>query len=244
MLYLQTEEVQAVPTTTRNKNFIASIVLAAFLATFFYLFEFVPEYSGNFKEVNTAFLEAKANNKKALGAFKESYAHTQEYKKYQIANLAYKKAVTAHKKAIKNEAVFGFVSFQLFSYEFFPLLGVLSYCLFNLVSSIKNKTSNMGNRLVHFVVLMFVFFKLNWILKITTDYPKIFYYLFAIASAYLISTGIFILLKKKYDLIDKLQKSVNVFSRFSFVKAKKYIDKDKQDRYTDELLFDLRKEID
>jgi len=233
-------------TTTKNKkrNYtFLKIVLAACIGMFFYVSELIPKYSESYENVYETFLETKAKNKEELARFKKAYAHTSEYKIYEQANTAYKAAIKKHKKAVVQEKFLGFDTFYGFSIKFFPLFGLFFYCLYNLYTSLQNNKKDLGSKIIHGTILIYVFFKLYWIFRVVLDYSKFVYICLAVISAYLVGLATFIIYKKREALFIKLQNTVNVLSRFSLITAKKYIAKDKVTPYEDKLLEVLEENI-
>lgn len=173
-----------------------------------YAFEFFNNFSENYTITHNELKKAKKENNKALKKFKDAFIDTKEFNEYLIVNNRYKKAIEKHKKAAKEERFFNFKSFQLFSFNFFPIISLLGYFIFNLYRSFKKDSNEIGSKIIHFVFIMFASFKLLWIFNASEDLSKIEYYFAAFVSGIFIVLAVWIIYKQELNWSERVKKKL------------------------------------
>lgn len=202
--------------------------MATIIASLFYCFEFIPNFSEEYLDKIQEHKSVKANRTKALNDIKV-YAkenNSELYNKYLIEKVKTDKVFKEFKEIKQEESVFGFKSFQLFATALFPIVAIFFYVLYNLFRSYKVERNNIGVRVVHYVVIMFCFFQFFWIFKTVQDYPKYVYYLCTILSTYFVGLAVFIIHKQENKLMQKLRNKLYKVSLYSL----RYADESKREK--------------
>ncbi|CAL2056126.1 hypothetical protein [Tenacibaculum sp. 190524A05c] len=225
---ITTEE--KIQTTEKNKKklFVKDLLIATIIASLFYCFEFIPNFSDQYLDKIQEHKSAKAKRTIALNNIKEYVKenNSELYSNYLSEKLNTDKVYKEFKEVKQEESVFGFKSFQLFATALFPIIAIFFYVIYNLFRSYKVEKRNIGIRFVHYVVLMFCFFQFFWIFKAIQDYPKYVYYLCTILSTYFVGLAVYIIHKQENKLIQKLRNKLFKVSLYSL----RYADESKKEK--------------
>ncbi|MFY7671575.1 hypothetical protein ACOSP6_10875 [Tenacibaculum sp. MEBiC06402] len=222
-----TEERSLITAKSNKKLFFKDLLIATVIASLFYCFEFIPNFSEEYLGKIQEHKEAKAKRTDALNELK-SYVKTNNfdlYSKYSIEKKNTDKKFSEFKEIQEKERVFGFKSLQLFATALFPVIAIFFYVLYNLIRSYKVEEKNIGIRVIHYVVMMFCFFQFFWIFKTIQDYPKYVYYLCTLLSTYFVGLAVYIIHKQENKLIQKLRNKLFRVSLYSL----RYADENKKE---------------
>ena len=141
--------------------------------------------------------------------------------------------------------VFGFNNMRNFLYAIgLPCsLFVLSSTMLYISKYQREKFVKFLTEFISVIFLCSSIFQFFWIFIPQEDLPLSSYYFTIIIYSTSTTISFFLLFKKRKSLIDKLQKTVNALSVFSFIDAKKYVEKDNLEEYNKELYTKLNEEV-
>lgn len=217
-----TTEERIQTTEKNNKLFVKDFFIATIIASLFYCFEFIPNFSDQYLDKIQDHKSAKAQRTIALKNIKEYVKENNPelYNMYLAEKVNTDKIYKEFKQIKEEESVFGFKSFQLFATALFPIIAIFFYVIYNLFRSYRVERNNIGVRFVHYVVIMFCFFQFLWIFKTVQDYPKYVYYLSTILSTYFVGLAVYIIHKQENKLIQKLRNKLFRVSLYGMRYAK------------------------
>lgn len=184
------------------------MLFGVLIVSLLYATEFVENYSSEYTNSQKEFLYWKKENGKALSLVKKNAKGTEVYKDYTKVNAKYNKAKADYNRVKQEEKVSGFKSLQLFLYELLPTIALFAYFLYNLYRSFRLERNSLGPKIIHSILIMFVFFKLFWIFKTFQDFSKPTYYLMTIFSAYFVGLAVFLIEKKQAKKSNKIKKKL------------------------------------
>lgn len=223
---------EKIRTTKRNSFF--PYVVAVFLATLFYSFELFKDFSEEYSSALSEHSLAKKERSVALNKIKALAVGTVEYDEYKLASYKTNIAWTKFKSVREQEKVLGFKSFHFFMERFGLYFALFCYALYNLFRSFYFERKNVGNKVLHGLIISVCVFYFFWIFQQFQDFPKGVYYIMTFASAYFVVLAVYLITKYQEHYINRLKGKIFTLSKFTMFNTKE----DKKDE-----MFDLLEDV-
>lgn len=187
---------------------------------FFFSFEFLPNFSEGFLVSKNNYQKEIDKRTKALNKVKEYAKGTKVYDEYIVAKKSVSNAKKEYYEYKKEEAVFGFRSFQLFMAEFGKFFCFFVYAMFNLFRSFYFERKNVGMKVLHGLILAGTIFYFFWIFQVSQDFSKPVYYFATLISAAVVVHAVLLITKYQDHYINRLKKKYLKIAKFTFLNTK------------------------
>ena len=204
---------------TKKVKLFFSYLIAVICIISFYLFEFFPDLSNDYRIAYQKHVEAKGKRAVALKKVKKFAEGSKVYSEYLREKLNTDKAWEALKNVKRRDRVFGFTNIQQFMGEFGPMLGLFIYALVNLFRSFYFEHRNIGMKFFHGLIISVTMFNFFWMFEYS-DFNKITYYAMTLVSAAVVVLAVYLITKYQDHYINRLKEKVSRLAAFSFLHTK------------------------
>ncbi|WP_438423211.1 hypothetical protein [Aquimarina macrocephali] len=209
------------PVTTKIKNNIIYYIIAMVCSVAFFVHEFVPKNSQEYKDIVAKHSQAKSKRTEALNILKKSAEGTVAHNNYQKEKNNTDKVWEEYLVIEKEEHFLNFDNFKQFLGEFGWAFGLLIYSIFNIVMvQLRKRNSKTGETILHSTLLFISLYFINWTV-LPGDYEKTTYIAFALAMTVLITFSVYLLLKAKTRYVNSLLLNIKDLVGFVFNNTKK-----------------------
>ena len=206
-------------TPTKKVKLLFSYSVAIICIASFYLFEFFPDSSKQYRIAKKEHIEAKKKRDIALNNMKRFAEETKVFQQYLIEKERTDRAWQTLLRVKSEERFFGFTSIKQFMGEFGPMLGLFIYALVNLFRSFYFEPENAGMKIFHGLIISVTMFYFFWMFGYY-DYSNMTYYLMTFFSAGVIVLAVYLITKYQDHYINRLKYQVSRLAAFSFLHTK------------------------
>ncbi|CAL2081203.1 hypothetical protein [Tenacibaculum sp. 190524A02b] len=167
--------------------------------------DFIPKYNKEYFKAKEVYDVTKKKNTKALTKLKEYSKNTQLYQDYLDVNKEKNLAFKNYKKEQKNNEVNGFISLKVFLERFSLILLIFLYAMHNLIKSLYYEQKNIGNLIIHGIIISVCVFNFFWIFQKFQNFSKVTYLLMTLLTALFVVIAVYLITKRKKTYVNTVK---------------------------------------